>query len=929
MTEFNLNGKWNLILDKEKKGIQNKYFECGTWEDFIELPGTISEQKKGIENHEKNEGFLTDPYKFEGFVWFEKKISIQNYDCTKDYFLIMERTRISSVWIDGTFVGTFDSLCSSHKYNISKFAKESFKLTIMISNVDYPTKGGHMTSPDTQTNWIGITGKFCILEESKIKLSNIQLRANFKDSAEKELIINATLEGSDKEQVLFETQDLFSQEKTLEKGENSIIIKLPKNTILWDEFNPHLYQLKIQIKNQEENQTVLNYGIRNFATKNNHFEINNQRIFLRGKHDGMIFPKTGYAPTDVESWLKVMKTAKEYGINHYRFHTCCPPKAAFEAADILGIYMEPELPFWGTIQGKDEEGFNEAEQNYLISEGFRILEEFGNHPSFCMMSLGNELWGNQDRLEEILANYKAYDSRHLYTSGSNNFQFWPRTSPSEDFFVGVRFDKDSLFRGSYAQCDAPLGFVQTKEPNTTHDYDKFWNNEDSNSSDNATEQEIEIQYGTGVKKVKTNAAASHFLPEKPVLSHEIGQYCMFPDFSEIQKYTGVLKPRNYEVFKERLTAKGMINQAQNFFRDSSRLAVQCYKMELEAAFRSKELSGFQILDLQDFTGQGTAVVGVLDSFMESKGIVTGNQWKSFCDDAVILAKLNKFVYENKENLNCQIIVSNYSNESFKDGILWAYLIDGETDEIIEEDSFVIPSDDKEPVFVGNFNYTFKNINQYKKYNLVLYLNTKTNREIFNNYIIHCYPSKDEEIANVLEILKSQEQIEYKGIIITKNSLIAKEANKNGKKVLLIPDSIDDDLPGFEKNQKVQTVEGTYCTDFWCYPMFRSISESMNKKVPVGTLGLTIDNKNSIFNDFPTDTFTTPKWYNIISNSTCVNVENTNIKPIIQMIDNFERNWKLALVYKEENILVCTSNLQNCAEKPEVISFAKSLINSLL
>ena len=322
-------------------------------------------------------------------------------------------------------------------------------------------------------------------------------------------------------------------------------------------------------------------------------------------------------------------------------------------------------------------------------------------------------------------------------------------------------------------------------------------------------------------------------------------------------------------------------------------------------------------------------MGVLDSFMESKGIVTGNQWKSFCDDAVILAKLNKFVYENKENLNCQIIVSNYSNESFKDGILWAYLIDGETDEIIEEESFVIPSDDKEPVFVGNFNYTLKNINQYKKYNLVLYLNTKTNREIFNNYIIHCYPSKDEEIANVLETLKSQEQIEYKEIIITKNSLIAKEANKNGKKVLLIPDSIDDDLPGFEKNQKVQTVEGTYCTDFWCYPMFRSISESMNKKVPVGTLGLTIDNKNSIFNDFPTDTFTTPKWYNIISNSTCVNVENTNIKPIVQMIDNFERNWKLALVYKEENILVCTSNLQNCTEKPEVISFAKSLINSLL
>ena len=70
---------------------------------------------------------------------------------------------------------------------------------------------------------------------------------------------------------------------------------------------------------------------------------------LRGKHDGLIFPKTGYAPTDVNEWLRVLGIAKSYGINHYRFHTCCPPDAAFTAADLLGIYMEPELPFWGTI----------------------------------------------------------------------------------------------------------------------------------------------------------------------------------------------------------------------------------------------------------------------------------------------------------------------------------------------------------------------------------------------------------------------------------------------------------------------------------------------------------------------------------------------------------------------------------------------------
>ena len=55
---------------------------------------------------------------------------------------------------------------------------------------------------------------------------------------------------------------------------------------------------------------------------------------------------------------------------------------------MLGIYMEPQLPFWGTIQAPGEEGFNEEEQNFLIAEGFRMLDAFGSHPSYCMMSAG-------------------------------------------------------------------------------------------------------------------------------------------------------------------------------------------------------------------------------------------------------------------------------------------------------------------------------------------------------------------------------------------------------------------------------------------------------------------------------------------------------------------------------------------------------------
>ena len=161
--------------------------------------------------------------------------------------------------------------------------------------------------------------------------------------------------------------------------------------------------------------------------------------------------------------------------------------------------------------------------------------------------------------------------------------------PEEDFFVGVRLSKNRLFRGSYGMCDAPLGHIQSAEPSTRKNYDEaiLPSKAAADSGDEAAE--IEIQYGTGVKKVKAAENTEVLMPEIPVVSHEIGQYCVFPNFHEIDKYTGVLKARNFEVFRDRLEEKGMLDQADDFFYNSGKLAVQCYKEELEAAARTKIL----------------------------------------------------------------------------------------------------------------------------------------------------------------------------------------------------------------------------------------------------------------------------------------------------------------------------------------------------
>lgn len=225
----------------------------------------------------------------------------------------------------------------------------------------------------------------------------------FSDIYSKSLRITANVVGSLNGQVTVSAQSFnteihhYVQPETFEysNGYIDVTYNMGEKALLWDEYSPNLYNITLSIG---KDKTEITVGLRNFEAKGNKFSVNGKKIFLRGKHDGMIFPKTGFAPTDVNSWLKVMSISKKYGINHYRFHTCCPPEAAFEAADRLGIYLEPELPFWGTITDENDENHNSEEQKFLIDEGFQILKTYGNHPSFCMMSLGNELWGQKKSL---------------------------------------------------------------------------------------------------------------------------------------------------------------------------------------------------------------------------------------------------------------------------------------------------------------------------------------------------------------------------------------------------------------------------------------------------------------------------------------------------------------------------------------------------
>lgn len=1082
---MDLSGIWQFRLDSKKQGL-HAHYELLDFDDTITLPTTVSEALKGTPHHRTDTGHLTDPYEMEGYSWYRKVVELPLRDLSglsgRHFELTLERTRISYVWVDGRFAGSFDSLVARHCYDLTGLVRTLHPvITVMVSNTDYKVPGGHLTSPDTQTNWNGILGEISLTVRERIRLCRAEARCDY-DKKGFSLAIPVQYDGErpcpgrlQVLPVLCRLKDIYAGENKnipdtgnyedlvdhtplpaqgklldviLQPGENhyELFLDLSEAPELWDEENPSVYRLQLSCRetgngseasDASEASSTSEYacdtaslwcGLRSFTAGRTHFYINGRKTFLRGRQDGMIFPLTGYAPTDVTSWLRVMKTARNYGINHYRFHTCCPPEAAFIAADLLGIYMQPEIPFWGTFCGPEDDGYNEEAQSFLEQEGFQMLETFGAHPSYCMMTMGNELWGNASAINDLLAKYKAFRPDILYAQGSNNFFWTPNIQPCDDFFSGVRFTIDRQIRGSYAMCDAPLGHVQTAVPGTRFCYDEairpscltaspdpavcrdgdFCTSCPVASPDSANaellagdkketdeDDTVEIQYGTGVKRVRLSEVRSQLIPEVPVISHEIGQYVFYPDFREISKYTGVLKARNLEEFKRRLEAAGMSGFAEDFFRSAGALAAACYKDELETALRSSRLAGFQLLDLQDFTGQGTALVGILNPFMENKGLISAADWRKFCSDTVLQAEFDSYVVIYGNPFEFTVSLSYYRKAPLPADELVCSLTDSDGNVIWRDiksvtklternrDSAAYQSEsdlsgqavkdccpekeysekkcskkecseevcsgkeyyekecggkpltrDKGVFLLGTFTLQDTSLAgnslklPYADRPSALTLTVElTGLNISNSYQLWFYPAVERTAETDLPALPLLTGTASKAADAVACSLEQlPELARNHRAGLLF-------LPAGENRASVQ---GTYCTDFWCYAMFRSISLNIGKEPPVGTMGLLIRREHEALSGFPCETYTTPQWHSIVNASRSTILDGTNIVPIVQTIDNFFRNHRLGLLYEiylqdlDLHLLVCTSDLPGLIKEghPEALALYRSLLSCL-
>lgn len=879
---IDLSGQWACRIDPNGVGLKERWF-AQKLNEPIRLPGTTDQAKIG-KPQDRGESALSRRHAYKGPVWYQRDIVIPKGWQGKKALLFLERTKHSQAWVDVKPLGALDSLCTPHEYSLGMLSPGSHRLTLCINNADLPPIGGsYQISDDTQTNWNGVIGRMEIRAEGAAHIRQVQI---YPDTGLKKARLAIRVQsgtypfrGAVRIRVLQlgdkDNQPLLATEAPCvvsSAGQPaSLNLELGSKVKSWSEFDPALYELSVVLQETPGGEALDAWtgklAVRSFSTIDTHFAINGWKTFLRGKHDACVFPLTGYPPMDVEGWLRVFETAKSYGINHYRFHSWCPPEAAFDAADRLGIYLQPEMPNTAPY------GVSEAHDSFLMAEGLRILDTYGNHPSFAMLSLGNELGGSRAAMRKFVRAFRRHDPRHLYVQGSNNFYWSPSFAEGDDYWTTFRTGLGlAMVRGSFSNADLPLGHIQSGPPDTLAVYDQ---------------------------------AISR--SPVPVIGHEVGEYQVYPDFKEIDQYTGVLAPLNLESFRKRAQSAGVLGRNKLFQQATGKLAVICYREEVESALRTAGFGGFQLLDLQDFPGQGTALIGILNAFMESKGLIDPAQWREFCAPTVPLLEMRKYCWRGGETFEGRVKLAHYGRHDLRSAVLdWR---------VLEANGATLRSGSLAPVEaevgtltdLGRIEFGLPGSAGSRRLEIVLSL---PDGQAANRYPVWVFnpPSRPVPAG--------------KATVVNKLGPAELASLRAGGSYLLISD--------FSALARPQAYEGFFTPDFWCYPMFRDVCLHRREKVAPGTLGLLCDPRHPCLRGFPTAFHTDWQWFNILRRSRALNLDSmpADYQPIVEIVDNISRAHRLGLIFEvrvgQGRLLVCSADLLSLTDHPE----APALLNSL-
>lgn len=933
-----LNGKWHVVLEDgttgqmdlpgtlDENGIGHRDVGANQWHPDAVLGNAAGEIDKDAPIATR----FTRRHTYEGEARISRKITVPDYG-TDRLFVLAERARALRLLVDGEACAVFrqGTLSTPYIFELTGAAPGEHEFTLLSDN-SYPGMPkaaiyySSAATDETQTNWNGILGECSMYTRPQNFIDSLRVypRAVKKEEKNKAggYVLDVCVELAPGAKKVYKDAKIILQSEALAAGEledtqtlTEIIsysgeglaeagtdkeenpktmeiwfrdLPLRENVKLWDEDEGNLYEMAVTLDNgmsaEDKGGSTAEcrtrFGIRSFGDNGSgRLALNGRAIFLRGEANCAEYPETGHPPMTIPEWKEMLLKYRSYGINFVRFHSHCEPEAAFAAADELGMLLQPELSHWDP---KDAFGTEES-YRYYRAELVDLLKTYANHPSFVMLTLGNELQAQdegRERMRELVRTAKRMDPTRLYANGSNAFYGEEGCDPESDFYTSQSC-KDVVIRGTFSGM---RGYLNENYPSADRTYDEAM-------------AEIRKEY------------------QKPVFSFEVGQFEVLPDFEELESFHGISDPVNLKLIKKRVEERGLLPTWEKYVEATGELSRLAYREEIEAAMRTRELSGISLLGLQDFPGQGTALVGMMNSHLEPKpyDFARPERFREFFQECRILVKLPHYTYEAGERLIAEVEAANFGKENIEGVFCWTLAGkksvsengNCEPAEIKSKNTVIATGEDTEITICRPGSYT-----EVGSLDIPLDFvekNTALTLKVRIGDSISAYP---------IWVYRKTTPVCPENVYETRAfDMKTREILQNGGRVYLSPDADKESLPNSIKTQ--------FTTDFWSVGTFADQE---------GGMGQLIDTEHPIFKEFPTDFHTDWQWW-IMATKRAVILPHP-MKTIITEMDSYAFLRPMAQMIEfrclKGKVLLSTMELHKSQQYPEVRALQASIYTYL-
>lgn len=933
-----LNGKWHVVLEDgttgqmdlpgtlDENGIGHRDVGANQWHPDAVLGNAAGEIDKDAPIATR----FTRRHTYEGEARISRKITVPDYG-TDRLFVLAERARALRLLVDGEVCAVFrqGTLSTPYIFELTGTAPGEHEFTFLSDN-SYPGMpkaaicNSSAATDETQTNWNGILGECSMYTRPQNFIDSLRVypRAVKKEEKNKAggYVLDVCVELAPGAKKVYKDAKIILQSEALAAGEledtqtlTEIIsysgeglaeagtdkeenpktmeiwfrdLPLRENVKLWDEDEGNLYEMAVTLDNgmsaEDKGGSTAEcrtrFGIRSFGDNGSgRLALNGRAIFLRGEANCAEYPETGHPPMTIPEWKEMLLKYRSYGINFVRFHSHCEPEAAFAAADELGMLLQPELSHWDP---KDAFGTEES-YRYYRAELVDLLKTYANHPSFVMLTLGNELQAQdegRERMRELVRTAKRMDPTRLYANGSNAFYGEEGCDPESDFYTSQSC-KDVVIRGTFSGM---RGYLNENYPSADRTYDEAM-------------AEIRKEY------------------QKPVFSFEVGQFEVLPDFEELESFHGISDPVNLKLIKKRVEERGLLPTWEKYVEATGELSRLAYREEIEAAMRTRELSGISLLGLQDFPGQGTALVGMMNSHLEPKpyDFARPERFREFFQECRILVKLPHYTYEAGERLIAEVEAANFGKRNIEGVFCWTLAGkksvsengNCEPAEIKSKNTVIATGEDTEITICRPGSYT-----EVGSLDIPLDFvekNTALTLKVRIGDSISAYP---------IWVYRKTTPVCPENVYETRAfDVKTREILQNGGRVYLSPDADKESLPNSIKTQ--------FTTDFWSVGTFADQE---------GGMGQLIDTEHPIFKEFPTDFHTDWQWW-IMATKRAVILPHP-MKTIITEMDSYAFLRPMAQMIEfrclKGKVLLSTMELHKSQQYPEVRALQASIYTYL-